>query len=59
MAKKNSEARSGSPERNGQKEVRIDIDFEDLLAAAVLRSLLNGQKSTSLPPDASRMISML
>jgi hypothetical protein len=35
MAKKNLETRSGSPRRNQQRAVRIDIDFEDLLAVAV------------------------
>ena len=35
MTKKNSEARSGSPKRDEQKAVRIEVDSEDLLAAAV------------------------
>jgi hypothetical protein len=35
MAKKNLEARSGSPRPNEQWAVRIDIDFEDLLAVAL------------------------
>jgi hypothetical protein len=46
MAKKNSEARSGSPERNGQKAVRIDVDFEDLLAAAVASVIIKRPKQT-------------
>jgi hypothetical protein len=40
MAKKNSEARPGSPKRNEQKAVRIDVDFEDLLAAAAVASVI-------------------
>jgi hypothetical protein len=44
MAKKNSEARSGSPKRNEQKAVHIDFDFEDLLAAAVVSVIIKRPK---------------
>jgi hypothetical protein len=44
MAKKNSEARPGSPKRNEQKAVRIDVDFEDLLAAAVASVIIKRPK---------------
>jgi len=44
MAKKNSEARSGSPKRNEQKAVHIDFDFEDLLAAAVVSVIIQRPK---------------
>jgi hypothetical protein len=44
MAKENSEARSGSPKRNEQKAVRIDFDFEDLLAAAVVSVIIKRPK---------------
>jgi hypothetical protein len=45
MAKKNSEARPGSPKRNEQKAVRIDVDFEDLLAAAVASVIIKRPKT--------------
>jgi hypothetical protein len=44
MAKKNSEARSGPPRRNEQKAVRINFDFEDLLAAAVVSIIIKPPK---------------
>jgi hypothetical protein len=44
MAKKNLEARSGSPRRNEQRAVRIDIDFEDLLAVAVASVIIKRPK---------------
>jgi hypothetical protein len=44
MAKKNSEARSGSPKRNEQKAAPIDFDFEDLLAAAVVSVITKRSK---------------
>jgi hypothetical protein len=57
MAKKNSEARSGSPKRNEQKAARIDVDFEDLLGAAIASVIIKRQKNASFPPDASRKFS--
>ena len=54
MAKKNSEARAGSPKPNEQKALSIDFDFEDLLAAAVVSVITKRQKNEHLPPDASR-----
>ncbi len=44
MAKKNSAARAGSPKPNEQKAVRIDFDFEDLLAAAVVSVIIKRPK---------------
>jgi hypothetical protein len=44
MGKKNLEERSGSPRRNEQKPVRIDVDFEDLLAAAVASVIIKRPK---------------
>jgi hypothetical protein len=44
MAKKNSEERSGSPKRNEQKAVHIDVDFEDLLAAAIVSVIIKRPK---------------
>jgi hypothetical protein len=44
MAKKNLEARSGSPKRNDQKAAHINFDFEDLLAAAVVSVIIKRPK---------------
>ncbi len=44
MAKKNSEARPGSPKPNEHKAVHIDFDFEDLLAAAVVSVIIKRPK---------------
>lgn len=44
MAKKNLEGRSGSPRRKEQKPVRIDVDFEDLLATAVASVIIKRPK---------------
>ncbi len=44
MAKKNLEARSGSPKRNDQEAAHIDFDFEDLLAAAVVSVIIKRPK---------------
>jgi hypothetical protein len=43
-AKKNSEARSGSPKPNEQKATHIDFVFEDLLAAAVASVIIKRPK---------------
>ena len=48
MAKKNSEARSGSPKRNEQKAAPIDFDFEDLLAATVVSVIIKRSKKTNI-----------
>jgi hypothetical protein len=50
MTKKNSAARPGSPKRNEQKAVRIDVDFEDLLGAAVASVILKRPKKRKFPP---------
>jgi hypothetical protein len=44
IAKKNLEARSGSPKRNEQKAVHIGFDFENLLAAAVASVIIKRPK---------------
>jgi hypothetical protein len=51
MAKKNLEGRSGSPRRNEQKPVRIDVDFEDLLAAAVASVIIKRPKKRKLTSE--------
>lgn len=44
MAQKNLEGRAGSPRRNEQKPVRIDVDLEDLIAAAVASVIIKRPK---------------
>jgi hypothetical protein len=44
MAKKTSQARSGSPKRDEPKSAGVDLDFENLLVAAVASVIIKRTK---------------
>jgi len=50
MAKKNLEARTGSPKRGEQKAVQLDFDFENLLAAAVVSVVIKRPQKRKVTP---------
>jgi hypothetical protein len=44
MATKTSQTRSGSPKRDEPKSAGVDVDFEDLLAAAIASVIIKRPK---------------